>query len=68
MKRGILIYVSTIVLPACVLLGFGIQTFLTQRRVVETLTAEKLATKLEASMHKAAEAAFVDGYGAYSVF
>jgi signal transduction histidine kinase len=60
MKRGVLIYIGTIFLPACVLLGLGIQSFLRQQQIVEALTAEKLTAELEARTHKSAEAAFSD--------
>ena len=58
MRRAILIYVFTIVVPACVLLGMGVQSFQRQRQAVETLTAEKLARELETRTHEAAEMAF----------
>ena len=60
MKRGVILYIGTIVVPACVLLGLGIQSFQRQRQVVETLTAEKLAADLDTRTRDAAEAALVD--------
>jgi signal transduction histidine kinase len=60
MKRGVILYIGTIVVPACVLLGLGIQSFQRQRQVVETLTAEKLAADLDVRTRDAAAAALVD--------
>jgi signal transduction histidine kinase len=60
MKRAIILYIGTIVVPACVLLWLGIQSFQRQRQVVETLTAEKLAADLDARTRNAAEAALAD--------
>jgi hypothetical protein len=57
MKRGGLLYIGTIVLPACVLLGLGIQSFQRQRQVVETLNTEKLAANLDQQTRDAAETA-----------
>src|ERR1700722_11656314 len=56
-RRAILIYILTIVTPACGLLWLGIQSFERQRQALATLTAEKLAAETEAHMRNAAEEA-----------
>lgn len=56
-RRAILIYVATIVAPACGLVWLGVQSFERQRQALATLTAEKLAAEVEAELHKAAERA-----------
>jgi signal transduction histidine kinase len=56
-RRAILIYIVTIVTPACGLLWLGIQSFERQRQALATLTAEKLAAETEAHMRNAAEEA-----------
>ena len=56
-RRAILIYVATIVAPACGLVWLGVQSFERQRQALATLTAEKLAAEMEAVLHTAAERA-----------
>jgi len=51
-RRAILIYIVTIVAPACGLVWLGIQSFERQRQALATLTAEKLAAELEAVLHR----------------
>ncbi|MBZ5636982.1 MAG: HAMP domain-containing histidine kinase [Acidobacteriia bacterium] len=58
-RRAILIYFAAIVAPACGLVWLGIQSFERQRQALATLTAEKLAAKLEAELHTAAERALM---------
>jgi signal transduction histidine kinase len=56
-RRAILIYLATIVAPACGLVWLGVQSFERQRQALATLTAEKLAAELETALHAAAEQA-----------
>ncbi|HSP66798.1 MAG TPA: HAMP domain-containing sensor histidine kinase [Bryobacteraceae bacterium] len=56
-RRAILIYVVTIVAPACGLVWLGLQSFQRQRQALTTLTAEKLSAELEAALRTAAEEA-----------
>jgi len=56
-RRAILIYVATIVAPACGLVWLGVQSFERQRQALATLTAEKLKAEMEAVLHTAAERA-----------
>lgn len=56
--RGILIFLLTIVVPVCVLLWLGIQSFDRQREALETLRLEKLAVAIDARTREAAEAVF----------
>ena len=56
-RRAILIYIVTIVTPACGLLWLGIQSFERQRQALAALAAEKLAAESEARMRTAAEEA-----------
>jgi signal transduction histidine kinase len=56
-RRAILIYIATIAAPACGLVWLGVQSFERQRQALATLTAEKLATELEAVLHTAADRA-----------
>jgi len=58
-RRAILIYVATIVAPACGLVWLGVQSFERQRQALAALTAEKLATEMEAVLRTAAERALV---------
>ena len=53
-RRAILIYLATIVAPACGLLWLGLQSFERQRQALRSLTAEKLAAALEARTREAA--------------
>lgn len=55
-----LIYLGTIVAPACGLLWLGIQSFERQRQALASLTAEKIETELDARTRAAAERAFVE--------
>ena len=57
-RRAILIYLGTIVAPACGLLWLGVQSFERQRQALVTLTAEKLSAELDAETNAAAERAF----------
>ena len=52
-RRAILIYVATIVAPACGLVWLGVQSFERQRQALATLTAEKLAAEMEAELYDA---------------
>ena len=56
-RRAILIYIATIVAPACGLVWLGVQSFERQRQALVTLTAEKLAAKMESELHTVAERA-----------
>jgi signal transduction histidine kinase len=56
-RRAIVIYLVTILAPACGLIWLGVQSFARQRQALATLTAEKLATEMEAVLHTAAERA-----------
>jgi signal transduction histidine kinase len=56
--RAILIYIVTIVIPACGLLWLGIQSFERQRQALATLNSERLAGELEKRTRAAAETAF----------
>jgi signal transduction histidine kinase len=58
-RRAILIYIVTILAPASGLVWLGIQSFERQRQALATLTAEKLATEMEAVLHTAAERALM---------
>src|ERR1700688_1330940 len=53
-RRAILIYIVSIVTPACVLLWLGIQSFERQRQALASLAAEKLEAELETRMRPAA--------------
>jgi signal transduction histidine kinase len=57
-RRAILIYLATIVAPACGLLWLGVQSFERQRQALQSLTAEKLTAALETRTREAAESAF----------
>lgn len=59
-RRAILIYLVTIVAPACGLLWLGIQSFERQRQALATLTGEKINAELDARTRPAAERAFTD--------
>jgi len=54
-RRAILIYIVTIVAPACGLLWLGVQSFERQHQALATLAAEKLGAELERVMRTAAE-------------
>jgi len=56
-RRAILIYVATIVAPACGLVWLGVQSFERQRQALATLTAEKLMAETEKKLQAAAEQA-----------
>ena len=55
--RAIALYLTTIVLPACLLVWLGLQSFERQREALETLRADRLNAEVEARTHEAAEAA-----------
>ena len=57
-RRTIIIYVVTIVVPACVLLYLGITTFQQQAQNLATLRAETLAHNLHDETYKAANEVF----------
>ncbi len=59
-RRAILLYLGTIVAPVCGLLWLGLQSFERQRQALDTLTAEKLETELQARTTAAAGQAFAD--------
>jgi hypothetical protein len=59
-RRALLIYLGTIIVPVCVLLWLGIQSFERQREALATLTAERIASATEARTREAAESAFRD--------
>jgi signal transduction histidine kinase len=59
-SRAILIFLLTIVVPACVLLWLGVQSFERQREALATLRQEKLTAAIEARTVAAVEAAFAD--------
>jgi tetratricopeptide (TPR) repeat protein len=59
-RRAILIYIGTIVIPVCVLLWLGIQSFERQRQALATLTAEKLSAERDVRMKAAAENAIAE--------
>jgi signal transduction histidine kinase len=54
-RRAILIYLGTIVAPACGLLWLGLHSFETQREALATLQSEKLEAELESVLRGAAE-------------
>jgi len=56
-RRAILIYVATIVAPACGLVWLGVQSFERQRQALATLTAENLVREMEKKLQAAAEQA-----------
>ncbi len=56
-RRAILIYVATIVAPACGLVWLGVQSFERQRQALATLTEEKLKAGMERALHTVAERA-----------
>src|SRR5947208_2729600 len=56
-RRAIVIYIVTILVPASGLVWLGVQSFERQRQALATLTAEKLATEMQAVLHTAAERA-----------
>jgi signal transduction histidine kinase len=60
-RRAILIYIGTIALPACVLLGLGIHSFQLQRANLATLTAEKLEAEINAESLAAAKIVLAGG-------
>lgn len=57
-RRAVVLYLVTVVLPACALVWLGLQSFERQRDALETLRAEKLETELEARLRAGADAAF----------
>ncbi len=56
-RRAILIYILSIVTPACVLLWLGIQSFERQRQALAALSEEKLKAESETRIRAAAEGA-----------
>jgi signal transduction histidine kinase len=59
-RRALLIYVATIVLPTCALVGLGVQSFRRQDDDLSRLRAEKLVFELERRTLDAATKAFDD--------
>jgi signal transduction histidine kinase len=56
-RRAILIYVATIVAPACGLVWLGVQSFERQRQALASLKADRLVTEMDAVLKTAAEEA-----------
>ena len=59
-RRAVLIYLLTIILPVCVLLWLGLRSYDRQREALATLTADRIATAIEARTREVAAAALRD--------
>ncbi|HEX5071385.1 MAG TPA: ATP-binding protein [Vicinamibacterales bacterium] len=59
-RRAIWLYTATIVVPVCVLLWLGLQSFERQRQSLARLTQERLALAVDAEARQAAAAALDD--------
>ena len=59
-RRAIVLYFGMVVLPACILVLLGLQSFERQREALNTLRLEKLQTELEARLRVVAQTA-LDG-------
>jgi signal transduction histidine kinase len=58
LRRAIVVYIGTIVVPACAFLWLGIQSFDRQRQALETLRADSLTRETELRVRAEAAVAF----------
>ena len=68
LRRAILVYVCTIVLPVCGFVWLGVQSFDRQRQALDTLRDEKLEAEVLAREQAAAGTALKQGKGAIARF
>jgi len=59
-RRAILLYLATVVTPVCVLLWIGLDSFERQRQAVQTLTEEKVASRVADEARTAAAEALTE--------
>jgi signal transduction histidine kinase len=63
LRRAIVIYVGTIVIPVCGLVWLGLQSFERQREALTRLIAEKVAAEVQRRERAAAQTALQQGKG-----